>query len=294
MMAERSQSAEPPTLDQVRAGVSAAHRTLCPPVRHRVAVADVIVPGPNGDVPCLVNTPIDGEGPLPIVVYYHGGGLMLLGADEYQPLCSAIAEEATCIVVNVDYRLAPEYPFPTPLDDAGAVYRWCRQHGDRLGGDTSRVAVAGDSAGGYLATAVCLDAREESWPQPTHQLLIYPAVDAADRSESMLTIDAYINFEMLSDMHAAHHRGEPCHPRVSPIYADDHCGLAPATIVAASHDPLVDQGRAYAAALRRSGVPVTYRRYDGTIHAFVTMGAVVDVANQAVDDIAADLRTVLG
>lgn len=289
-MAAQPQPDEPPSLDEVRAGASAGHLALCPPENDTVETREVSVPGPHGEVRCVVNTPPGATEPLPIVVYYHGGGLMLLGADEFQPLCTALAAGAGCVVVNVDYRLTPEHPFPQPLDDAGAVYRWCCEHAADLGGDASRVAVAGDSAGGYLATAVCLDARANSWPQPVHQLLVYPAVDFANRSESMLTIDAFVNFEMLSEMNAAHHTGNPVDPRVSPIHAVDHRGLAPATILAASYDPLVDQGRAYAAALRRSDVPVTYRCYEGTIHAFITMGGAVDVANRAVDDMAADLR----
>lgn len=293
-MAAQPQPDEPPSLDEVRAGASAGHLALCPPVVESVDVRHVTVAGPNGDIACIVNTPGSPAEALPIVVYYHGGGLMLLGAEEFQPLCTALAEQIGCIVVNVDYRLAPEHPFPQPLDDAYAAYTWACEHATELGGDPGRVAVAGDSAGGYLAAAVCLDARAKSGPQPSHQMLVYPDVDMTNRSESMLTVDAFVNFDMISGMHAAHCGDHVLDPRASPIHADDHRGLAPATIVAAAHDPLVDQGRAYAAALRRSDVPVTYRCYDGTIHAFLTMGGAVDVANQAVSDIAADLSAAFG
>ena len=294
IMASQPQPEEPPSLDEVRAGASAGHLATCPPIVDSVGVRHVTVTGPNGDIPCIVNTPDTSSGALPIVVYYHGGGLMLLGAEEFQPLCTALADEAGCIVVNVDYRLAPEHPFPQPLDDAYAAYLWACEHAGELGGDPDRVAVAGDSAGAYLATGVCLDARAKSGPQPAHQILAYPDIDMTNRSESMLTIDAFVNFDMISGLHAAHCGDNVLDPRASPIHADDHSGLAPATIVAAAHDPLVDQGRAYAAALRRSEVPVTYRCYDGMIHAFLTMGGAVDVANQAVSDIAADLRAAFG
>jgi acetyl esterase/lipase len=292
VMAAQPQPDEPPSLDEIRAGASAGHRALCPPVAESVDVRHVTVPGPNGDIPCIVNKPDSSSDALPIVVYYHGGGLMLLGADEFQPLCTALAAQAECIVVNVDYRLAPEHPFPQPLDDAYAAYLWACGHATELGGDPARIAVAGDSAGGYLSTAVCLDARAKGGPQPVHQMLVYPAVDMTNRSEGMLTIDAFVNFDMILGMNAAHCAGHELDPRASPIHADDHRGLAPATIVAASYDPLADQGRAYAAALRRSDVPVTYRCYDGTIHAFLTMGGAVDIANTAVEEIAADLRAV--
>jgi acetyl esterase len=225
------------------------------------SIDTVAVPGPNGDVPCLVNTPRLSDEPLPVLIFFHGGGLMLLSAEDFQPVCTALAAAADCIVVNVDYRLAPEHPFPQPLDDAFAVYQWCLSHAGDLGGDPNRIAVGGDSAGGYLATALCLDARAIGLPQPVLQLLI--------------------------DLHAAHCGDQLLNPRASPIHAADHRGLAPAFILAASHDPFVDQGRAYAAVLAAAGVPVEYSCYQGTIHAFVTMGGAVNVANTAVAEAAA-------
>jgi len=288
-MAAQPQGDGPPTLDEIRVGASSGHRALCPPAVDMAGIEQRSIPGPNGDVPCLVNIPRRTSEPLPVLIYFHGGGLMLLGADEFQPLCTALAAAADCVVVNVDYRLAPEHPFPQPLDDAVAVYLWCRDHADEIGGDPSRIAVGGDSAGGYLATAVCLDAKRLGVPQPIHQLLIYPDVDAANRSESMITVDAFVNLGMIEAMHQAHCGDERLNPRASPIHAPDHSGLAPATILAASHDPLVDQGRAYAAVLRAHGVTVTYSCYEGTIHAFLTMGGAVAVANRAVADAATAL-----
>jgi acetyl esterase len=289
-MASQPQPDTPPTLDEVRAGASGGHLSLCPPAVEMASIDELAIPGPNGDVRCLVNRPRESDAGLPGLIYFHGGGLMLLGADEFQPLATELAAAADCVVVNVDYRLAPEHPFPQPLDDAVAVYRWCIDHAAEIGGDASRIAVGGDSAGGYLATALCLDAKADGLPQPVHQLLVYPDVDGANRSESMVTIDAFVNLPMIASMHAAHAGDDLTNPRVSPIHADDHSGLAPATILAASYDPLVDQGRAYAAVLRASGVPVDYSVYDGTIHAFFTMGGAVDVANRAVADAASALR----
>ena len=288
-MASQPQPDTPPTLEEVRAGASAGHRALNPPLVEMASVDTLLVAGPNGDVPCLVSTPRRSEEPLPVLIYFHGGGLMLLGADEFQPVCTALAAAADCIVVNVDYRLAPEHPFPQPLDDAFAVYQWCLSHAAEIGGDPSRIAVGGDSAGGYLATAVCLDAKSLGVPQPVFQMLIYPAIDTTDRSESMVTIDAFIGLEQITGLHAAHCGDQLLNPRASPIRAEDHSGLAPAFILAASHDPFVDQGRAYAAVLRAAGVPVAYSCYDGTIHAFFTMGGAVDVARTAVAEAAAKL-----
>jgi acetyl esterase len=287
-MASQPQPDEPPTLAEVRAGASAGHRALCPPAVEMASIDLLAVAGPNGEVPCLVSTPRRSEEPLPMLIYFHGGGLMLLGADEFQPVCTALAAAADCIVVNVDYRLAPEHPFPQPLDDAFAVYQWCRNHAADIGGDPSRIAVGGDSAGGYLATAVCLDAKRLGFPQPVLQMLIYPDIDMTNRSESMVTIDAFVGLGQIAALHAAHCGDQPLNPRASPIHAEDHSGLAPAFILAASYDAFVDQGRAYAAVLRAAGVPVTYSCYEGTIHAFFTMGGAVDIANAAVAE-AADI-----
>lgn len=288
-MASQPQPEEPPTLAEVRAGASAGHRALCPPAVEMANVEMIAVEGPNGEVPCIVSTPRRSEAPLPVLIYFHGGGLMLLGADDFQPVCTALAAAADCIVVNVDYRRTPEHPFPLPLDDAFAVYQWCRNHAADIGGDPSRIAVGGDSAGGYLATALCLDAKRLSVPQPILQMLIYPDVDMANRSESMVTIDAFVGLGQITALHAAHCGDQLLNPRASPIHAEDHSGLAPAFILAAGHDPLVDQGRAYAAVLIAAGVAVTYSCYEGTIHAFFTMGGAVDVANEAVAEAASAL-----
>jgi acetyl esterase len=291
-MAEQPQPAEPPTLDEIRAGAAAGHRALCPPDVEMASVETMAIPGPNGDVRCLVNMPRPSDEPLPVLIYFHGGGLMLLDADDFQPVCTALAAAADCLVVNVDYRRTPEHPFPQPLDDAFAVYRWCLEHAGDIGGDPSRVAVGGDSAGGYLAAAICLDAKRLGVPQPIHQMLIYPDIDMTNRSESMMTIDAFIGVAQIIDIHAAHCTAEQhLDPRASPIHADDHSGLAPAFILLADHDPFFDQGRAYAAVLRTAGVPVAYSCYEGTIHAFFTMGGAVDIANVAVAEAASNLAS---
>jgi acetyl esterase len=290
-MAAQPQPTEPPTVEEIRAGAQAGHRALCPPPVEMAGVEAIAVPGPNGDVTCIVSTPRQSDAPLPVLLYFHGGGLMLLEAEDFQPVCTALAAAADCIVVNVDYRRTPEHPFPQPLDDAFAAYTWCLDHAADIGGDPSRVAVGGDSAGGYLAAAICLDAKRLGIPQPVHQLLVYPDIDMTNRSESMMTIDAFIGVAQVVEMHTAHCGDDLMNPRASPIHADDHTGLAPASIILADHDPFYDQGRAYAAVLRAAGVPVTSTCYEGTIHAFFTMGGAVDVANVAVADAASSLTS---
>ena len=288
-MASQPQPDEPPTLDETRAAVSGMTVSLSPPAADMASITELNVPGPNGDVRCIVNRPTDGDH-LPVLVYFHGGGCVLLTADDLNPVCTILAAKAECIVVNVDYRVAPEHPFPAPLDDSFAVYKWCLEHAAEIGGDPSRVAVAGDSAGGYLSAAICLDAKAAGIQQPVVQVLIYPQVDMADRSASMIEIDAFVNEPMLAGLVAAHVGDAVLDPRASPLRAADHSGLAPAFILAAANDPLVDQGRAYAAILRRAGVATEYSCYDGMIHAFFTFGAAVDVANDAVSEVATKLR----
>ncbi len=289
-MAAASPPAGPPSLADMRAGIRAGHVALSPAAVASVEVSEVLVPGPNGEIRCLVNRPAGDAKVLPVLVYYHGGGCMVLDADAFTPTCTQLADQAQCVVVNVDYRLAPEHPFPAPLDDAFAAYCWVLGHAGEIGGDPDRVAVGGDSAGGYLATTTCLEAKKHGVAQPVRQILIYPEVDVADRSESMITIDAFVNEGMLAGIHAAHVGDKVLDPRASPLRATDHRGLAPALVLAAGHDPLRDQGRAYAAILRRADVPVDYHVYEGTVHAFFTWGGVVDRANDAVSEVAADLR----
>jgi len=289
-MAAAPQPAEPPSLEETRAAIRAGHVSLSPAAVASVTVSERTAAGPSGDIRVLVNRPGAPDATLPILVYYHGGGCVVLDADAFTPICTELADRAHCIVVNVDYRLAPEHPFPASLDDAYAAYCWVLEHADEIGGDRARVAVGGDSAGGYLAAAACLEAKAHGIAQPLQQILVYPAVDMADRSESMITIDAFINEAMITGLNALHVGDHVLDPRASPLRAKDHAGLAPAFILAAGHDPLVDQGRAYVAALRKADVPVEYRVYEGTVHAFFTWGGAVDRADEAVSDVAAALR----
>lgn len=288
-MAAQPQPAEPPSLDEVRAGASAGTIAMSAPAVEMASITEISVPGPNGDVRCIVNRPTHDDG-LPVLLYFHEGGCVLLSADEFNPLCTNLAAEAGCIVVNVDFRVAPEHPFPAPLDDSFAVYQWCLDHAGEFGGDPSRIAVAGGSGGGYLAAEICLEAKAAGLVQPVLQVLIYPAVDGADRSESMITIDAFVNDALIAGLTAAHVGDAVLDPRASPLRAPDHSGLADAFILAAGHDPLVDQGRAYAAILRRAGVTTEYSCYDGMIHAFFAWGGAIAVAGDAVSEVAGKLR----
>jgi acetyl esterase len=234
------------------------------------------------------------DGKLPALVYFHGGGWTIGDLDTHDTLCRQLAAGAGCAVFSVDYRLAPESPFPAAVDDCFAATRWVMDNAASLGVDPNRVAVGGDSAGGNLAAVVALLARDAGGPAIVHQLLIYPATDQRCGSAShernaqgyLLTRDAIEFFRA----NYLPQRDQWSDWRASPLLAQSHAGLPPATVMTAGFDPLIDEGRAYADRLRASGVTVEYREYSDMVHGFVLFGGVLDTANIAVADCCAALR----
>jgi acetyl esterase len=242
------------------------------------------VPSSAGDIPVRIYWPTD-QSPLPVLVWYHGGGWVLGTLDASDHTCRELANSAGCIVVSVDYRLAPEAKFPAGPDDCEAAYYWALDNAASLGGDPNRVAVGGDSAGGNLAAAVSIRARERGRPVPVFQLLVYPVTDHdferasyVDNAEGyMLTRqsmrwfwDQYMNTPEEMD-----------HPHASVFRASDLSGLPPALVITAEFDPLRDEGEAFGERLREAQVPVTITRYDGMIHGFYGMFWMVDGGKRA-------------
>ncbi len=256
-------------------------------------VEDRKVPGPRGDIAVRVYTP-DGKAPFPLLVYFHGGGWVVGGIDTHDGLCRQLANKAGAVVVSVDYRLAPEHPFPAPPEDSYAATRWVADNAGGLGGDATRIAVAGDSAGGNLAAVVALMARDRGGPALVHQLLIYPAVDApSDNTSYRDNAKDYLLTAEMMDWFWNHYRGAGAtdrHPLACPLRAASLRGLPPALVFTAEFDPLRDEGEAYAARLREEGVLVRLERYDGMIHGFFGMTALLEPARRAVDDAAATLK----
>ncbi len=256
-------------------------------------VEDRAIPGPGGDIPVRVYTP-EGNAPFPILVYFHGGGWVLGNIASHDNTARLLTNRAGCIVVSVDYRLAPEHKFPAAAEDCYAATKWVADHAAELGGDPERIAVGGDSAGGNLAAVVSLMARDRGGPKLVFQLLIYPVTDYdldrpsyQENAEGyLLTKDWMVWFwnHYLPSAEYAHH------PHASPFRAEDLRGLPPALVLTAEFDPLRDEGEAYAERLREAGVPVTCTRYDGLIHGFFGMSAVIDRARDAVDQAATALR----
>jgi len=254
-------------------------------------VKDLVIPGPAVEIPARIYRP--GDGTLPGLVWFHGGGWVLGSLESTDPLCRSLAAQAGCLVISVDYRLAPEHRFPAAVEDAYAATRWVAEHGPELGLDPTRLAVGGDSAGGNLAAVVALQAREAG-PRLSYQLLVYPATDLRGWYPSYEENWGYFLTERDMRWFEGNYLNadsEKDDPRVSPLHASSHVGLPPALIVTAEYDPLRDQGEAYGEKLRADGVPVEVRRYQGMIHAF--LGMPVDRAKTALQEIATALRTAL-
>jgi acetyl esterase len=227
-------------------------------------------------------------------VFFHGGGFVVGDIDTHDATCRGLAKAAHCIVVSVDYRLAPEHPFPAAPEDCYAATVWVADNAASLGGDGARLAVGGDSAGGNLAAVVALMARDRGGPALAHQLLIYPVIDHNfDTASYVENGRGYLlSREMMMWFWGLYleDASDGSNPYASPIRAEDLSGLAAATIISAEFDPLRDEGEAYARRLGDADVAVTARRYDGMVHGFFAMTAVLDRAREAVAFAAAELR----
>jgi acetyl esterase/lipase len=236
---------------------------------------------------------------VPTLVYFHMGGCVIGDLGTCHVFCSHIASRTSCLVVSVDYRLAPEHKFPAAVEDALAAFRWVRENGRALGGNPNRVAVGGDSAGGYLSAVIAQEMKRLNEKLPVLQLLIYPAVDWLSDTASMKAFgDSYPLTAPIMDyfrnLYFNNVDEEARDLRASPGLSNDLSGLPPALIYTAGHDPLVDQGRDYAEALKVAGVPVIYRCYDHLAHAFTAMSGAVPAARVAINEIIADLGRAFG
>src|SRR5680860_136881 len=255
-------------------------------------VEDLTIPGPAGDIPARLDAR-DADAPLPMLVWYHGGGWVIGDLETHDGICRDLANTIGCVVVSVEYRLAPEHQFPAAVDDGFAALRWVADHAGELGGDPARLAVGGDSAGGHLAAVTAIAARDAD-VQLVFQLLVYPAVEYEFERPSMIeNAEGYMLTRDAMQWFYGHYLNDPSEGddwRVTPTRAESLAGLPPAFVVTAEFDPLRDQGVAYADALAMAGNTVTATTYDGMFHGFFSMGAMVDRAKVAVDDAAVLVR----
>jgi acetyl esterase len=252
--------------------------------------------GPDGAVPVRIYWPQERpEAPLPALVYFHGGGWVICDLDTHDPTCRAITNSVGCVVVSVDYRLAPEHKFPAAAEDAYAATLWVAANAIDLGVDATRIAVGGDSAGGNLTAAVALMARDRHVPDIVFQLMVYPVTDltAMDTPSHRENGEGYFLTTAAMDWYRRQYLAdlsEAAHPYASPLQTADLGGLPPALVITAELDPLRDEGEAYAARLWDAGVSATASRYDGVFHGFAALGVLLDAAKQANEEAYAALR----
>ena len=269
---------------------------LAPPVEPTLSVnktEDRRIPGPGDVIPIRLYYP-DSDPPFPVLVYFHGGGWVIGSIETHDALCHAISKTSDCLVVSVDYRLAPEHPYPAAPEDCYATTCWVAENAGTIQADASRIAVGGDSAGGNLATVVAMMARDRQGPDIRSQVLIYPITDDDLNTPSylqnaegyVLTRDLMIwfwNYYLAAEKRLGH-------PYATPLRADNLKNLPDALVLTAEYDPLRDEGEAYAKRLKEAGVDVALRRYDGMIHGFIKYAARLDKAKEALEAVAAFLK----
>lgn len=256
-------------------------------------VRTIKITGPNGEIPLHIYTPL-GVGPFPIVVYFHGGGFVLADTKVYEASIRAIANGAQAIVVSVDYHHAPEFQFPTQPNEAYEAYSWVLKNAATINGDPARVAVAGESAGGNLATVVSLMARDKNETMPVHQLLIYPLVDNDMSNESYVRNASAkpLDGKMMKWFfgHYLNNQFDANSAYAFPNKAKTLKGLPPTTLITAEIDPLFTEGKNFAERLKQEGVPTQYQHYAGVTHEFFGMAAVLNKAKDAQSFAVAQLK----
>ena len=274
-----------------------ARIALMAPAAEIASVREVTIDGPGRPLRIRLYTPL-GTGPCPLLVFYHGSGFVLCSLDTHDGMCRNLCAGAACVVASVDYRLAPEHKFPAGLDDCLHATHWAVAQAAALGADPTRVAIAGDSAGGNMAAVVALRLRDAGGgPALCGQLLLYPVTDyhtpgtpsyAANADGYGLTRDTMKWFWA----HYLNDASEAAHPHASPLRAPDLSGLPPALVITAEYDPLCDEGELYAQRLRGAGVQAALTRYDGVNHGFMFWVGVVEKAGVAMNEACAWLRNV--
>jgi len=277
--------------EEARAGIAArtAARAPGPQIDK---VFDFIIPGTDVGIPVRIYHP---KGAIGVAMAFHGGGWLMGSRDSFDAVCRHLANDSGLAVVSVDYRLAPEHPFPGALDDVWAATCWVAEHGHGLGLPSGRLTVFGESAGGNLAAVVCLLAREHAVPRILAQALVYPATDARQQVASLSAyaegfMQRKADVEYAFRTYALDHGVTPTTWKLSPFLADNHADLPPAIIITAECDALRDDGEAYARKLAEAGVPATCVRYLGMLHTFYGMRGQVDAATLAQRQVADMLR----
>ena len=263
------------------------------------AVVDGAFAGPGGEIRFRRFRPLGAAaGALPTLIYYHGGGFVIGTVETHDSTCRRLANRSRCQVISIDYRLAPEHPFPAPIDDGIAAFRHIRDNAASFEADPKRLAVGGDSAGGAMAAVVCQTCRDSAEKMPAFQMLIYPATDSSRQSTSRQEFAKgyFLDKDLIDWFWTAYAPPgtDLADLRLSPLLAKDFAGLPPAFVLTAGFDPLRDEGRAYADRLIDAGVKTTYVNYPGTIHGFFSLTRFLQQGLKANDEAAAVLAAHFG
>lgn len=265
---------------------------IFPKISFPGTIADITADNPIRKTPLRVYTP-QGTGPFPVVVYFHGGGFCLGGPDLSDNVCRLLAKTAQCVVVSVDYALAPEHKYPFALNESYQTVLWVRKNAETLRIDPDKLVLAGDSAGGNIATALCLMAREKKEFFPLFQVLICPPLDLhtdpAEKMEGMQEILLTVEMSRRFNQYYLNDFAESKEPLASPIYAEDLSGMPPALVITAGLDPLAKEGERYAKLLEQAGVSVLHKHYEGLVHDFPIFAGVLKESEDAVKLIALKL-----
>ena len=282
-------------IEEARNQVNQGYARMKIPVQPVGSVQNIKINTRDGELPLRIYTP-EGTAPFPVIVFFHGGGWVFFDLDAYDPICSHLCKLAGYIMVSVDYRLSPEYRFPAAIDDSLAATRWVSENISGFGGDPGKLFLAGDSAGGNLATVTALRIRDEGGPAITGQVIIYPVTDYCEPEKRSfiefaegfgLTRESLKWFwhEYLADI------ADSKNPLAAPLLAPDVANLPPAIIILAGYDPLYDDGLAYAERLAEAGVKVTLSVYEEMIHGFISYLGILPQAHVAITEITTWLRT---
>lgn len=283
---------------QARQAYLARKDTLAPTAPVVGEVKDIVIQGPGGDLALRLYRPVQtAQESLPLLVYFHGGGFVIGDLDSHDGLCRALCNQASCAVLAVDYRLAPEHPYPAAAQDCIAATRWAHANAEQLHIDPDRIAVGGDSAGGQLAAVTALALRGDPTINLAFQMLIYPITDALMQSDSIQRNgEGFLLGKRDLSYYYDHYfpdQDRRREPTASPIRAKDLSGLPNAFVLTAGFDPLHDEGLDYANALSKAGTNTQYVCFSRQIHGFILMGKVIDEANLAISTCAAALRQAL-
>lgn len=276
-------------LEVAREQVEQGYAKMKIPTEQVGSIQNLTIPGPGIDIPLRVYIP-EGAGSFPVIVFFHGGGWVFFHLDAYDPICTHLCAAAECIVVSIDYRLSPENKFPAATNDCFIATRWILEHCEEWNGDSSRIFLSGDSAGGNLATVTAMRIRDEGVPVIKGQIMIYPVTDfwKHEKPSYIEFADSYgltmADMKWFWDMYLGNEK-DAANPNAAPLQAPDLSGLPPALVIVSGYDPLRDEGIAYAKRMTEAGVPVKLSVYEDMIHGFLSYIGILKQAKTAIEEI---------